>query len=646
MLARVAFLCFLFLSFFRISWAADNLKVYDDQLRNGFLNWSWAGVYTTGTTFVKSGSYSTEVNFFGPSQALCFYHFPMSLEPYSKVRFWVHGGTVGGQRFFVTSQRNGQWVGRVDIGPLEANKWKLIEVPLESLQLFDADGFTAILLRDPNIGVQPTFYVDDMEFVAKPVSPTGNTIEIAANVTDNIVDERMFSVNVGVYYTGLNSTDNYLALSDVGARVLHFPGGFYSNLYHWQTNRLDGTNQLMPSSFDDFADLLQGLSANAVICTNYGTGTADEAAAWVHYANKVRNLGITYWNVGAENNGTAQPDTRPRPHDPYTYAVEFKNYYTKMKAKDPTIKVGAVVAIGEDTYSNGYYDHPAVNQRTGVIHHGWTPVVFSTLRTLGCKPDYVILHRYNQAPGGENDAVLLSSASSWATDAAAIRQMMADYWSIQWADTVEITCNEHNSVYANPGKQTVSLVNALFYADSFGHAVKSEIKGFGWWSFMGGKNYGGNNGSNLYGWRDYGSYAMMTTYDDPYPTFYAAKLVTQWAKGGDRVIHTESSSATLSAHAVWTTDDWLSILVINRSPNVSQTATIKVNYFAPQNKVLVSTYGIQQDLNVRFDTGNPYAVDSEEYISQSNWKATFPPYSISVLRVRQDKSKVTRTANW
>ena len=40
----------------------------------------------------------------------------------------------------------------------------------------------------------------------------------------------------------------------------------------------------------------------------------------------------------------------PTPHDSWTYATRFCDYYRAMKAVDPTIKVGAVVIPGEDTY--------------------------------------------------------------------------------------------------------------------------------------------------------------------------------------------------------------------------------------------------------------------------------------------------------
>ena len=114
------------------------------------------------------------------------------------------------------------------------------------------------------------------------------------------------------------------------------------------------------------------------------------------------------------------------PHDPYPCALRFKDYYTQMKAADPTIKIGAVAVTGEDSYAN-YTDHPAVNPRTGASHNGWTPLMLATLKSVGITPDFLIYHRYPEAPGAESDSGLLLSSGTWATDAANLRQQLNDY---------------------------------------------------------------------------------------------------------------------------------------------------------------------------------------------------------------------------
>ena len=88
-----------------------------------------------------------------------------------------------------------------------------------------------------------------------------------------------------------------------------------------------------------------------------------------------------------------------------------------MTSLNPTIKVGAVVVPGEDSYAN-YGDETATNPRTSQQHHGWTPVMLARLSQLGVAPDFVIHHRYAQEPGNESDAGLLAGSGTWANDAA------------------------------------------------------------------------------------------------------------------------------------------------------------------------------------------------------------------------------------
>ena len=91
------------------------------------------------------------------------------------------------------------------------------------------------------------------------------------------------------------------------------------------------------------AHVATATAAQVIMTANYGSGTPAEAADWVHYANVDQRLSaFKYWEIGNENYGSWETDNNTRPHDPYTYASRFKDYYTQMKAVDPTIKIGAV----------------------------------------------------------------------------------------------------------------------------------------------------------------------------------------------------------------------------------------------------------------------------------------------------------------
>ena len=87
--------------------------------------------------------------------------------------------------------------------------------------------------------------------------------------------------------------------------------------------------------FETFMDYIKTLpNAKAVICVNAGTGTSKEAAAWVHYANKVKGYNIKQWEIGNELDGEWEESG---PISARHYAARFLEYARAMKAVDPTI---------------------------------------------------------------------------------------------------------------------------------------------------------------------------------------------------------------------------------------------------------------------------------------------------------------------
>lgn len=101
-------------------------------------------------------------------------------------------------------------------------------------------------------------------------------------------------------------------------------------------------------TFDRFAAWLGTIpGSQALICVNFGTGTPEEAAAWVRYANVQKKYGIRKWHVGNEVDGHWEEGG---PVDPAQYAVRFAAFSKAMKAVDPTIEV-----YGPASYSTEFW---------------------------------------------------------------------------------------------------------------------------------------------------------------------------------------------------------------------------------------------------------------------------------------------------
>jgi hypothetical protein len=465
----------------------------------------------------------------------------------------------------------------------------------------------------------------------KNVTPTAATVEVNVDAARVIrpLDSRFIGINAAVWDSSFESQTTKALLTSMGAKILRFPGGSLSDEYHWQTNTTLNNTWQWATSFDDFASIATAVNSQSIITVNYGTGTADEAAAWVRYSNVIKNYGFKYWEIGNENYGTWETDRHPVAHDPYTYALEARDYITKMKAQDPTIQIGVVVTTGEESYVNNR-SHPVTNPRTGAVHNGWTPVLLSTLKSLHVIPDFVIYHRYEQNPGNESDAGLLQSAATWKNDAADLRRQLSDYLGSD-GDHVQIVCTENNSVSFDPGKQSTSLVNGLFLADSIGNLLQTEFKMFVWWDMRNGYLLDKNNSSSLYGWRLYGDYGVTSVDHEPYPTYYVFKLLSHFTDSTGSVLEARSQSPLLAAYATKRADGRLSLMLINKSPTEEITAHIGIAGYTPSASAVVYSYGKAQDDAAKTLNGSPDITETVFRGAANSFDYTVPPYSVTLL---------------
>jgi alpha-L-arabinofuranosidase len=489
------------------------------------------------------------------------------------------------------------------------------------------------------------------------------TAQISVNATQVVrtVDDRQFGLNTAVWDNAFKNPETLPLLKAINIRTLRFPGGSTSDTYDWQTNKsyVAGTRTLntwtWATSFDDFAQTAVALNAKVFITANYGSGTAQQAADWVTYSNVTKGYGFKYWEIGNENYGNWEEDIRTSKWDPVTYANEAKDYMAKMKAVDPTIKIGVVVVDGENSYADNNRT-AVVNPRTSVSHKGWTPVMLARLKSLGVTPDFAVFHRYPYGPGSESDAGLLTgrsqSGTTWVEDAAELRAQLNDYLGTAEGPRVELVVTENNSVYSNPGKQTTSLVNSLFMADSLGQILQTEFNGFVWWGLRNSQEKANNNGTSLYGWRNYGDYGVIapgnateTSVSAPYPTYHVMKLLQHFARGGDQIVNATSNNPLLAVYAAKRTNGTLSLLVINKNSTETTTANVTLNGFSPAPRAPWHSYGIPQDEAARTSTGFADVALSSLGGVGTTFSSSFAPYSVSVIQLYPANTPRSRIAN-
>ena len=658
--------------------------VYDDALQNGWVSYSWATVnYANPSPAHGAGGASIRVDA-GAYQAFYLHHTTQDPAGFTTLTFWINGGASGGQTLRLQATVNGNAQTAVALAAPTANTWTKVSVALGDLGLSGQTGFDGFWIQSTSGGTLPTFYVDDIAFTAAPVTPPPTNLQLTADAGSVVrtIDPRMFGLNTAIWDAQLGTAATRTLLANAGVKALRYPGGSSSDDYNWHTDRSETSSTQWISPFPTLAAQAVALGAQPYLIVNYGSGTPEQAAAWVAYANgdpsntavigtdskgrdwktvgywaamrvasplssddgynflrvgRAAAWGFKYWEVGNECYGSWEHDehgsTFPgAAQDPYTYAQSFAVFRTKMRAVDGSIKVGAVVTGSPDSYGNG--QHSVTNPRDGTTHAGWTPVVLANLKTLAALPDFLTYHDYPQEPGQESDAGLLAAASTLpARDAAALRQMLTDYIGGTAAAGIELALTELNCVTFNPGKQSTSLVDGLFLAETMSSLAATEFNACTWWDLRNGSLSGNNNSASLYGWRQFGDYGLVaagdrgdTPVNTPYPSYRAFELLAKWAAGGDRVVSAASNYTALTVHATLRANGNLCLLVVNRSPSTALTAQVALSNFMP-GATTATTY----QYGPTNDTNNAGLTAATLPGVGSSFSATFPAYSMTVI---------------
>ena len=447
-------------------------------------------------------------------------------------------------------------------------------------------------------------------------------------------------------------------LQQDGVKVMRYPGGSTSDYYHWQSNTVEicslcgGVNA--SDTFDAFMGVVQAANAQAMITVNYGSGTPQEAAGWVQYANKGgpgyngpvptypggsstgHNYGIKYWEIGNElyGNGTYGSTWEYDLHSlgPTTYANNVVAFSQAMKAVDPTINIGLVLTA------------PG-NWPDGVTSPSSPQPWNDTVLPIACSSiNFVVAHWYPQGPTGETDAGLLgapengevtqvSSTPSIPSMVSTLRSKINQYCGSH-ASAVQIMVTETNSVSYNPGKQTVSLVNALFMDDDYMQWLENGVVNVNWWDLHNSIQIGTNDSSSLYGNTDYGDYGMLSSGDSsggiseppadtPFAPYYGLQMLSKLGGPGDQMITASSNQGLVVVYAVKQANGKLAVLLINKDPNNSYLVKLSWTGYNPAPNPTAYFYG-ERSTSISVVRERGILPDYAQFL---------PPYSLTTLVV-------------
>ena len=378
-------------------------------------------------------------------------------------------------------------------------------------------------------------------------------------------------MNVAVYDGNMNHPSVPGLLKDAGVGMVRYPGGSYADGYHWQTHTVEGGYVAPNTDFDTFMGTVRATGAQPIITADYGSGTPEEAAGWVRYANVTKGYGVKYWEIGNEvyGNGLYGATWETDHHagkTATTYATNLVQYATAMKAVDPTIRIGAVL-----TTPGSWPD--------GITGPGdtmdWNHTVLSI---AGPKIDFVIVHHY---PTGNSQADLLGKPQAEIPGMAAALRSLINQYAGSKAPNVGIAVTEAN---ANAYKDTSP--NGLFAPDEYLTWMENGAFTLDWWNLHNGTDC--SHVTTVEGATDYDDGGILSSgasceppLNTPFPPYYGARLITKLGAPGDRLVRAASSTALVSAHAVRRKNGDVSVLLINKDPANAATVTLSYSGFTP-----------------------------------------------------------------
>ncbi|GAA1142822.1 LPXTG-motif cell wall-anchored protein [Kitasatospora gansuensis] len=405
-----------------------------------------------------------------------------------------------------------------------------------------------------------------------------------------------------------------------GVRQLRYPGGSGADDYHWKTHTSGDGSGWIPSNtdFDHFMATAKTVGAQPILTANYGSGTPQEAADWVKYANVDKGYGVKYWEIGNEvygnghyGDGKGWELDKHADKSPKEYGKNLIAYSKAMKAVDPTVKIGAVL-----TTPGGWPD----KEKAPGDSADWNNTVLSI---AGSSIDFVIVHWY---PGGTTTADLLNTPSRIAATTSELRSLIAKYTGSR-AASVEIAVTETDAV-GSPA--LTSQAAALFAPDTYMTWFEQGATHVDWWNLHNGTS---EAPTTVHGETDYQDGGVLSAgtcaggkcqppRDTPFPTYWGIRSLTALAQPGDTIVKSSSGDSSVAVHAVRSNNGGLNVMLINKSPQNAAEVSLSYAGFTPAaGAVTTVSYAKEGTALTTAERGTAVA-------------QTLPPYSITTLQLK------------
>ena len=392
-------------------------------------------------------------------------------------------------------------------------------------------------------------------------------------------------------------TDIIEAMKRIRVPIMRWPGGCFVSSYHWR----DGVGAVRQPAFDkawrvedpntfgtdEFIKLCRKIGCEPYICTNAGTGTAEEMSDWVEYCNldnegknaKLRIANgysrpyrVRYWSIGNENYGAWEIGAKSADEWGRLTAESAK----MMKHVDPEIELSAA-ALADINWN------------------------VNLLRSCGQYLDWISVHQYWDMmpevnyPADYGACMAFTSNIGRAVDEVrgiltAMRlekkiKIAFDEWNLRsWhhPNVHTVVQGKRREDYITPrdkndDNSTYTMADAVFSACFLNEMIRNcDIVGMA--------NFAPilNTRGCIYSYRDgivlRGTYYVFMLFTE----FMNGEAVDVWGDGEPELMEVTSKSSrrvsvrTVDIAAARTADGGVSVSLVNKHPTDEKTVTLRL----------------------------------------------------------------------
>lgn len=422
-------------------------------------------------------------------------------------------------------------------------------------------------------------------------------------------------------------------IAEAGVDVLRYPGGSYSDIYHWSNHTATGGYSANQSDFGRFVQVMSQAGTQGMVTVDYGSshqstmgGQPKEAAAWVAYANGDANVygtpndvsigvdaegndwrtvgywahlrsltaaqnpdnqydflaigrsqpvGIKYWEIGNEINGNGY------------YSDVNSNFNWENDLHAPTgAGRGNNAALSPTAYGNNFNAFAAAMKavdptiKVGAVLTGVGGVgdVASTarnwdrnvLQVAGANMDFGVMHYYPNT--NNNITTLLNATDDLPAWFQSERDRINTYAGAGAANRIEL----HMTEFGYMGTISNPVIDGVYAANTYATALADGVKSVDWLE-MSKTSFLGDTAALTRG-----------------PAFYGIQAFSQIAQSGAAFVDTTSSDGNIEVHSTRLADGRIGMLIANLNSSGSSNVNININGATLAHSGTTWLYGVNQ----------------------------------------------------